>query len=76
MDPWPQIVYLAADGRKTISEFVYYMASQYDDEKIPTELDKTILEMIDSLLSQKLIELSDIKKDLAENIMKPRSATK
>lgn len=73
MDPWAQIVYLEADGQKTVHEFVYQMASKYSaDEKIPDELDKTILEVMESLLNDKLIELSDTKKDLPEHIKKPR----
>lgn len=77
MDPWPQIVFLAANGQKMTHEFVSYLASQYSrNEQIPEELDKTILELIDDLLKEKLIELSDIKIDLPENIKRPRSVTK
>jgi hypothetical protein len=77
MDPWPQIIYLSADGKMTIYEFVYFMASQYSSRQpIPEELDKTILEMIDSLLSEKLIELSDLKKELPERLKKPLSEVK
>lgn len=64
MDPWVQVVYLEADGQKTIREFVYQIASKYSlKESIPDELDKAIIEVADNLLNDKLIELLDTKKD-------------
>ncbi len=60
MDPWPQLIYLAADGQMTVSEYVYHMAGNYSKrQSIPEELDSTILEMIDSLLNDNLISLKD-----------------
>jgi hypothetical protein len=60
MDPWPQLVYLEAEGQKTISDFFYDIISQYTkDEPIPDDLDIEILEVIDSLLKERLIELKN-----------------
>jgi len=74
MDPWVQIIYLEADGQKTVHELVYQMASSYSrNEAIPHELDKQIIYVIDSLLKDKLIELLDSKKELPEHLKKPRS---
>ena len=70
LDPWPQLVFLAAKGDKTISEFIFYMATKYAD-KIPDELDSTILEEIRTLLSEKIIELTDQKIKLSKDILKP-----
>ena len=74
MDPWVQVIYLEADGQKTIHEIVYQMASGYRrNEAIPNELDKQILYVVDSLLRDKLIELLDGKKELPDHLKKPRS---
>lgn len=74
MDPWLQVVYLEADGQKTLHEFVHEIASKYGKhETIPLELDSTILEVTNKLLADKLIELLDGKRDLPEHIRKPRS---
>lgn len=77
MDPWPQLVYLEADGQKAIHEFVYQLAAKYGrNESIPHELDKTIINVMDILLNDKLVELLDSKKDLPEHLKKPRSKLK
>lgn len=74
MDPWIQLVYLESDGQKTIHELVYQLASKYGrNEQIPEELDKTVLEVIDNLLSDKLIALYDHKKEIPEHLLKPKS---
>lgn len=74
LDPWVQLVYLEADGQKTVHEFVYQIASGYGrNELIPHELDKQVIYVIESLLDEKLIELADSKKELPEYLKKPRS---
>jgi hypothetical protein len=53
MDPWYQLIYLAADGNHTLSEFVYKTASMYSRrEGIPNELDETILECFTKLVEE------------------------
>ncbi|MFX1705651.1 hypothetical protein PV783_16915 [Chitinophaga sp. CC14] len=59
LDPWPQMVLLGASGKLTISEYVDYVASKYKKE-IPADLDTTILSMIDLLLKDKVISLSEV----------------
>ncbi|MBD1397168.1 hypothetical protein H9Q13_08335 [Pontibacter sp. JH31] len=74
MDPWPQLIYLEADGQKTVSEFVYDMASKYGKKQpIPEELDSTIIQMINSLINDKLIELSTESRKLPYYIDLPQS---
>ncbi|WMJ72790.1 hypothetical protein RCC89_06385 [Cytophagaceae bacterium ABcell3] len=74
MDPWPQLVFLEANGQRTIHEFVYEMASQYSaKETVPEELDKTILEIIQSLVDDKLIALTNKKQSLAYYLDQPTS---
>jgi len=61
MDPWPQLVFLAADGQRTIEQYIYYMAGQYTG-KVPDKLDETIIHEIGTLQQERLIELCDTQK--------------
>jgi hypothetical protein len=70
LDPWPQLIYLAATGQYTITELVYNFAKKYYS-KIPGELDKTILHQIETLLKEQLIELKDEISFLPDNILHP-----
>ena len=60
MDPWPQIIFLEADGQKTVAEFIAYIAGNYSGE-IPEELDKTIIEELLKLVDYKIVQLSEKK---------------
>ena len=61
MDPWPQKIFLAADGQKTILEYVNEVAGEYRS-KVPERLDQTIIHEIETLLEEKIIELLDTKR--------------
>jgi hypothetical protein len=61
MDPWPQIVFLEADGQRTVAEFIEYMARKYSGA-IPEELDKTIIEELLKLIDFKIVQFSAIKR--------------
>lgn len=55
-DDWPTLVFLAADGQKTIKNYVDFTADRYSDS-VPEGLDRTILHQIETLLDYQLIEL-------------------
>ncbi|MBS1916866.1 MAG: hypothetical protein JST87_11355 [Bacteroidetes bacterium] len=55
LDHWPQLVFIAANGQMTIREYIYFMASKYDN--VPELLDKEIISQIDKLLQYRIIEL-------------------
>jgi hypothetical protein len=61
MDPWSQLIFLAAEGQKTIEEYVYSMAEQYIG-KVPAKLDETIINEIQTLLTERMIVLSETKR--------------
>ncbi|UPK68495.1 hypothetical protein [Chitinophaga filiformis] len=69
-DPWPQLIFLEADGKRTVTEFVAYLASSYEKE-VPLELDDTVLTTIDNVLKTGLIQLSTIPIQLDPKILKP-----
>ncbi|MRG49077.1 hypothetical protein GFS24_28465 [Chitinophaga sp. SYP-B3965] len=58
LDPWPQIVFIAAKGKMTVVQYVADCASKYTSA-IPTALDETIIYELDQLLHEKLIAFSD-----------------
>lgn len=69
MDPWPQLVFLDADGQKTIKDFILITAKKY--KKIPDELDEVILFQINQLIKEGIIELSDTKIQLDKEFSSP-----
>lgn len=74
MDEWPQLVYLDADGQRTVDEYIHYMADQYESGNIPEELDKAIIDVIQSLIDDGgLVALSDQKITLKYYIDQPKS---
>jgi len=60
MDPWPQKIFLAADGQKTIREYVHEVSGEYRDN-VPDRLDQTIIHELETLLKEKIIEFQNIK---------------
>lgn len=60
MDPWPQKVFLAATGQKTVTEYIYDVANEYRG-KIPDLLDETIIHEIETLVREKIIALHPAK---------------
>lgn len=72
MDPWPQSVFLAADGQKTISEYTYSVADAYTGE-IPPQLDQIIIEEIEKLISYRIIMLVNEPQDLNPLFKQPVS---
>src|SRR4051794_25727065 len=50
LDPWPELIFMSADGLLTIEQYIYDVADKYSGE-IPEELDKTILTEMQTLLS-------------------------
>lgn len=72
MDPWPQSVFLAAEGKKTVAEYIYAVADDYTGD-IPAELDKTIIEEVEKLAGYRIIMLVNEPQDLNELFKQPVS---
>lgn len=71
MDPWPQIIFLNADGSKTIKEFIEWLAGEYRG-KVPDTLVGDILDLMENLSTEdKTIELAPIKKQLPDDLLNP-----
>ncbi len=70
LDPWPQLVFLAANGDKTIKEYIFFIADLYSGT-IPVGLDSTVLREINNLLKYGIIKLSQNKMKPAPEHDKP-----
>lgn len=55
-DPWPELVFIAANGQLTVSEYIHYMARQYSGD-VPALLDQTVLDELKTLLEYRIIEM-------------------
>lgn len=55
-DPWPQSVFLHADGEMTVAEYIYFLAGEYSGE-IPDKLDEFILNELHRLQGLNVLEL-------------------
>jgi hypothetical protein len=73
LDPWPELVFLAAKGQLTVQEYVYYAADQYDGS-IPPLLDQTIVDELQTLLDYRIIRLAGSKQSLDPAYASPRSS--
>lgn len=62
LDPWPQMVFLDATGKMTISEYVDFIACKYKKE-VPADLNTIILSMIDLLLKDDVVSLSETPRE-------------
>lgn len=71
LDPWPQYVFLAANGQITVTEYVYYMADKYKTE-IPKLLDQTIINEMNSLVQYQIIKFVEQKQRPESRFELPR----
>lgn len=72
IDYWPQCIFLEANGQKTVSEFVYFIASKYPKGQVPKNLDRVLIEQVSRLSKEeKLIALSEHSIVLDATILNP-----
>jgi len=75
MDPWPQEIYLHANGQITVANFYDLMCKRYLDSRtaIPELLARTIIDEITSLLAEQLLECKDEITLLSSDLANPAS---
>jgi hypothetical protein len=74
MDEWPQQIYLDANGQKTISEYILWLANQFDQGQVPEDLDQEIILMIENLIKDgEIIKLIEEKTTLPYYLNAPKS---
>ncbi|HXB08192.1 MAG TPA: hypothetical protein VNW04_13775 [Puia sp.] len=74
MDPWPQQVFLDATGKRTVSEYVHYVASKFTG-KVPPKLDELVVAELEKLMREGLIALASSPRELEEKYLKPTQPT-
>ncbi len=74
MDYWPQKIFLAGNGKKTVGDFIYEVASKYAKTQIPKTLDSVIIEELLLLVNkERLMAFSDTPFDLENNLLHPKT---
>ena len=60
LDARPQLVFIAANGQMTVTEYIHFMAGKYSGEA-PGILGQRVINQIETLLGYRIIELRDTK---------------
>ncbi len=58
MEPWHEMVFLAADGEHTVGQFVEHMGSQYEGGA-PPGLGQQIHDIVNALIDESLLNLHE-----------------
>jgi hypothetical protein len=72
MDPWPELIFSASNGKRTVEQIISELAEEYV-EGPPPDLEANIIWCVEMLLSEGLIELSPEPKVLPFYLMQPWS---
>ena len=72
MDPWFEVIYAAADGQRTVSEFIAQISSEYPDGA-PAGLSQQISGFVDKMVTEGLIRLSPVPANLPYYLASPVS---
>lgn len=72
MDPWFEVIYAAADGQHTVSEFIAQISSEYPDGA-PDGLPHQISGFVGKMVAEGLIRLSPVPIDLPYYLASPVS---
>ena len=70
LNGWSQFIFMAAVGKQTIEEFVYFIADQYPGA-IPDTLDHSIIYALLELEKKKLVLVTNKKQTLPKEFEQP-----
>ena len=71
-DPWPEGIFINANGKITLKEFLIDTAKAYRGQ-IPPTLEKTIIEEIERLIKNNFISVSEFPVELDKSLLYPQS---
>jgi len=74
-DPWPEGIFINATGKLTLKQFLIDTAKLYKG-KIPSSLEKTIIEETERLINNNFISISDYPVELDESLLHPQKNNK
>ena len=70
LDPWLEVIYAAADGQRTTQQFIEQLKSEYTNGA-PASLEKQTLQLMEKLLAEGLIRLTDQPTQLPYYLSQP-----
>jgi len=74
MDPWPQRIYLDADGQRTVDAYIQSLRARYPRGSAPVGLAETVFDELRKLVEEEgLVVLTDEPVELPANIRDPRT---
>lgn len=73
LDPWPETVFAAANGQRTVAEFVAELRSQWGADA-PVNLDAQVAEQLTRLVDEGLVKLIDERQELPNYLASPQSS--
>ncbi len=72
LDPWPELVFMAADGQNRVKDLADHLGKKYEDGP-PKGLEKQVNQIVHNLLREGLVKLSDVPIELPYYLSIPRS---
>jgi hypothetical protein len=63
MDPWPKLVFLAADGEHTIEQLIASLSASYESGA-PPGLGDQVIAIVNTLVKEGIVELADASSPL------------
>jgi hypothetical protein len=73
-DPWPEGIFLNANGKLMLKQFLINTAKLYKGN-VPDTLEKTIIEETEKLISNNFIAISDTPIELDKTLLFPHNNT-
>lgn len=70
LDPWLEVIYGAADGQRTMQQFIEHLKTQYSGGA-PAGLEEQTLQLVGKLQAEGLIRLTDHKTQLPYYLSMP-----
>ena len=72
MDPWPEMLFAAADGQRTVAQFTAELKQQWGDGA-PADLSEQVAAQLGPLVEEGLVKLVDHPQDLPPYLASPKS---
>jgi len=70
LDPWLEVIFAAADGQRTLEQFIEKLKTQYAGGA-PVGLEEQTLQLMQKLLAEGLIRLTDLPTQLPYYLSMP-----
>ena len=72
MDPWGEVVFAAASGQRTVSQFIVELKEQWGEDA-PPDLPDQVARQLGGLVEEGVVKLLDHPQDLPPYLASPKS---